>query len=256
MLHGFPEFSYGWRKQIPALAEAGFRVVVPDQRGYNLSSKPPLVADYHLNKLTEDVLAIADQLAAARICLAGHDWGAGVAWNTAIQHPNRIERLAILNVPHPSAMLHSLRANLRQLGRSWYMLVFQIPGLPERMLSANNYQAATRALLQSSRPGTFSNEDLDRYREAWSQPGALTGMINWYRAIFRSRPAFGRVTVPTRIIWGMQDRFLLPDLASESLAYCDRGDLFPFLNATHWVQHEEPDRVNELLIDFFRQETE
>jgi len=251
LLHGFPEFWYSWRKQIPALAAAGFRVVAPDQRGYNQSSKPPLVSDYHIDKLAADVLAIADQLGAARICLAGHDWGAAVAWNVAIRHPDRVERLAILNVPHPSAMLKYLRTQPRQMLRSWYMLSFQIPALPERLFAANNFQAATRALLGSSQPGTFSPADLDLYRQAWAQPGAMTAMINWYRAIFRARPVFGRVSAPTRILWGMQDRFLLPGLAAESLQHCDRAELLPFPNATHWVHHEEPDRVNQLLIELF-----
>ena len=252
LLHGFPEFWYGWRKQIAPLAEAGLRVIVPDQRGYNQSSKPPHVRDYRLQELTADVIAIADQIGRENILLVGHDWGAAVAWNTAMRYPGRIEKLAILNVPHPAVMLRFLKTNPRQMLRSWYMLFFQIPRLPELLCLRDG----ARTLLRTSRPGTFSPEDLDRYREAWRQPGAVTAMINWYRALLREIPDRAavetRVSVPTRILWGKQDRFLMSAMAAESLKYCDHGELFEFPEATHWIQHEEPERVNQLLIEFFR----
>lgn len=254
LLHGFPEFWYGWHRQIDPLAAAGFRVIVPDQRGYNLSSKPSGVASYALSELVSDVIAIADQVGQQKVFLAGHDWGAAVAWSTALLHPQRIAKLAIVNVPHPSVMLKFLNTRLRQFLRSWYMFFFQLPWLPETFLSAFNYRVAARSLAQSSRPGTFSPEDLAQYRAAWSQPGALTAMVNWYRALFRFRAKFTSrmVHVPTRILWGERDAFLLPEMARESLRYCDNAELFTFANATHWLQHEEPARVSELLIDFFR----
>lgn len=254
LLHGFPEFSYGWRRQIEPLAAAGFRVIVPDQRGYNLSSKPPSVATYALTELVSDVIAIADRLGQQRIFLAGHDWGAAVAWSTALLHPRRIVKLVVLNVPHPSVMRKFLSTHPRQFLRSWYMFFFQLPWLPEALFSAFNFRVGSRALLRSSRPGTFSPEDLAQYRSAWSQPGALTGMINWYRALFRTRAKFPdkTVRVPTRILWGERDDFLLTEMAHESLRYCTSAELFTFANATHWLQHEEPARVSELLIDFFR----
>ena len=254
LLHGFPEFCYGWRRQIEPLAAAGFRVVVPDQRGYNLSSKPPGVAAYALTELVSDVMAIADQLGQPKIFLAGHDWGAAVAWSAALLHPQRIAKLAVLNVPHPSVMRKFLSTHARQFLRSWYMFFFQLPWLPEALFSAFHFRIGARALLRSSRPGTFSTEDLAQYREAWSQPGALTGMINWYRALFRARVKFPDKTVhvPTRILWGERDAFLLTEMARESLRYCTNAELFTFANATHWLQHEEPARVSELLIDFFR----
>ena len=254
LLHGFPEFWYGWRKQIEPLAAAGFRVIVPDQRGYNLSSKPSGVAAYALTELVSDVIAIADQLGQEKIFLAGHDWGAAVAWSTALLHPQRIAKLVVLNVPHPSVMRKFLSTRPRQLLHSWYMFFFQLPWLPEGVFSAFNFRIGARALLRSSRPGTFSAEDLAQYRAAWSQPGALTGMINWYRALFRTRTKFPdkTVRVPTRILWGERDAFLLAEMAHESLRYCTSAELFTFANATHWLQHEEPARVSELLIDFFR----
>ena len=256
LLHGFPEFWYGWRKQISPLAEAGFRVIVPDQRGYNQSSKPSEVRDYRLSELTADVIAIADQIGRERILLAGHDWGASVAWNAAIRYPGRIEKLAILNVPHPAVFVRFLRTNPRQMLRSWYRLFFQIPRLPEFLFAARRFYGGIRALLRTSRKGTFSPEDIERYREAWGQPGALTAMINWYRALFREMPdpaaVEARVSVPTRILWGARDRFLLSAMAEGSLKYCNDGELFEFPDAGHWVHHEEAERVNELLIEFFR----
>jgi pimeloyl-ACP methyl ester carboxylesterase len=229
-------------------------MIVPDQRGYNLSSKPSGVAAYALSELVSDVIAIADQLGQGKIFLAGHDWGAAVAWSAALLHPQRIAKLAVLNVPHPSVMRKFLSTRPRQLLRSWYMLFFQLPWLPEAIFSAFNYRVGARSLLHSSRPGTFSAEDLAQYRAAWSQPGALTGMINWYRALFRIRARFPdkTVRVPTRILWGERDAFLLAEMAHESLRYCTNAELFTFTNATHWLQHEESVRVSELLIDFFR----
>jgi len=254
LLHGFPEFWYGWRRQIEPLAAAGFRVIVSEQRGYNLSGKPDGVSAYALTELVSDVIAIADQLGREKIFIAGHDWGAAVAWSTALLHPQRIAKLAVLNVPHPSVMRKFLSTRPRQLLRSWYMFFFQLPWLPEAVFSAFNFRIGSRALLRFSRPGTFSEEDLAQYRAAWSQPGALTGMINWYRALFRTRVKFPDkiVRVPTRILWGERDAFLLAEMARESLRYCTNAELFTFANATHWLQHEEPARVSELLIDFFR----
>jgi epoxide hydrolase 4 len=254
LLHGFPEFWYGWHRQIEPLAAAGFRVIVPDQRGYNLSSKPAGVAAYALTELVSDVIAIADQLDQEKVFLAGHDWGAAVAWSTALLHPQRIAKLAVLNVPHPSVMRKFLSRSPRQLLRSWYMFFFQLPWLPEALFSAFNYHIGASSLLRSSRPGTFSAEDLTQYRAAWSQPGTLTAMINWYRALFRFRAKFPDRTVhiPARILWGERDDFLLTEMAHESLRYCTNAELFTFANATHWLQHEEPARVSELLIDFFR----
>ena len=254
LLHGFPEFWYSWHQQIEPLASAGFRVIVPDQRGYNLSSKPRGAANYALSHLTSDVLVIAGQLNAEKFFLAGHDWGAAVAWSVALLHPQRVAKLAILNVPHPSVMRRYLASNRRQLRRSWYMFFFQLPFLPEAAFTAFNYRLGVRSLVRSSREGTFSPDDLAQYRSAWSQPHALTSMINWYRAAFRFRTQFPHSTVhvPTRILWGERDAFLLADMAHDSLRYCDSAELYTFANASHWLQHEEPARVSDLLIDFFR----
>ena len=254
LLHGFPEFWYGWRKLMEPLAIAGFRVVVPDQRGYNLSSKPAGVAAYALTQLVSDVIAIADQLSQKKVFLVGHDWGAAVAWSAALLHPQRIAKLVVLNVPHPSVMRKFMKTHPRQVLRSWYIFFFQLPWLPEALLSAFHFRVGSRSLLRSSRPGTFSAEDLAQYCAAWSQPGALTGMVHWYRALFRYPTKFPDriVHVPTRILWGERDAFLLSEMAHESLRYCAGAELYTFANASHWLQHEEPARVSELLIDFFR----
>ncbi len=253
LLHGFPEFWYGWHKQIEPLAAAGFRVIVPDQRGYNKSSKPSGVRCYALTELVSDVIAIADQLGQKRIFLAGHDWGAAVAWSVALLHPNRVAKLAILNVPHPSVMRRYLMKNRRQLRKSWYMFFFQLPYLPEAFLSASNFRRGVASLAGSSRPGTFSADDFALYRAAWSHPGALTAMIHWYRAAFRYRAKFSdrTVHVPTRILWGLRDRFLMAEMARDSLHYCTQAELITFPEATHWLQHEEPARVSQILVDFF-----
>jgi pimeloyl-ACP methyl ester carboxylesterase len=255
LLHGFPEFWYGWHHQIDALAGAGFRVVVPNQRGYDTSGKPPAIADYALPHLTSDVLAIADQSGWERFCLAGHDWGAAVAWNVALQSPQRVSRLMILNVPHPAVMLRHLKRSPSQMIRSWYILFFQLPWLPERILAANNFRLLASSLLRTSRRGTFSDEDLRRYRQAWAQPGALRAMISWYRAAARHQPKIKNplVRVPTKVLWGVHDPFLRFRMAEESLRYCEKGELARFDNCTHWLQHEAPERVNKLMIGFFRE---
>ena len=254
LLHGFPEFWYGWRYQIDALAQAGFRVLVPDQRGYNLSDKPKSVRDYNLDQLAADVVGLIDATGRDQAFLVGHDWGGGSAWWTAIKYPERVKRLAILNSPHPRVMRQNLFHNRVQRKKSWYFFLFQIPVLPERRMRKNNWRVGARALQSTSRKGTFSETDMALYREAWSQPGAATGMVNWYRAAFRSRPArvrSTRVTMPTLIIWGEKDKFLRRELAEQSVELCDKGELVFIEEASHWVQHEEPAQVNELLLKFF-----
>lgn len=252
LLHGFPEFWYCWHKEIPLLAQAGFRVIVPDQRGYNLSSKPAAVRDYALPHLTSDVLAIAGELGREKIFLAGHDWGAAVAWNTAIHFPHRIAKLAILNVPHPSVMMRRIWTPA-QLRKSWYVFFFQIPRIPEALFVAHHFRLGIDSLLRTSNPGTFTATDFEHYRRAWSQPSAVRGMIHWYRALFRYPPHIpaGKLTVPTLILWGLRDRFLLPELAAESGTQCDHVSVTYFDRASHWLPHEEPEQVSSCISQFF-----
>jgi pimeloyl-ACP methyl ester carboxylesterase len=255
LLHGFPDFSYGWRKQIPALAAAGLRVIALDQRGYNESAKPAGIRPYELPRLVGDVLAVCDQLGRKRVYLAGHDWGGIVAWAVSMRHPDRVDRLAILNAPHPAVARRYLTSNLRQMLSSWYLLLFQIPGLPEKLFAAKDFKIGVRTLETSSLPGTFSRDDLQEYRRAWSHPGALTAMINWYRALARfSQPAdFAgvRIPAPSLLLWGGRDKFLLTSMAQECVNYCDHGHLVVFPGETHWLHLEEPERVNRLLVEHF-----
>lgn len=254
LLHGFPEFWYGWRKQIPALADAGYRVIVPDQRGYNLSDKPKGVRAYTVDELAGDIIGLIDALGYKQINLIGHDWGAMVAWVFAIRYPERLRRLGILNVPHPAVILNFLRrGDPEQLRRSWYIFAFQIPWLPEYFLRINGWRNTVRVLRGSGKIHTFSNEDIVEYKKAWAQPGAMTAMINWYRAAVRHWPKMPRdlcVHVPTLIIWGMKDVALSHRMARPSMDYCDDGKLVFFEDATHWVQHDETENVNQLLVEF------
>jgi len=255
LLHGFPEYWAGWRQQIPALAAAGYRVWAPDQRGYNTSDKPPGVAAYNLDELALDVVGLIDAAGAQKVFVAGHDWGAAVAWWLGIKHADRLEKLAILNVPHPAVMRRRLRTHFSQLRKSWYMFFFQLPWLPERVLARNGGERFMRGIQVSSPPGAFSEEDVQGYLAAWAQPGAWTGMINWYRAMFQKPPTPARsyrVTLPTRILWGKRDAVLEWEMAETSLELCDQGELFFIAEAAHFVQHDAPARVNELLVDFFR----
>lgn len=255
LLHGFPEFWYGWRAQIPALAAAGFRVVAPDQRGYNLSDKPESIGAYVVDELAGDVAGLIGVFGRDRAFVAGHDWGANVAWRLAMMHPERVERLAILNVPHPRAFLRALRTRPEQWRRSWYIAFFQLPRLPEALLRRDDFRPLCTSMVRSGPSGTFRTEDLERYREAWAQPGALRAMIDWYRAPRRQRggsfPAT-RITPPTLVLWGERDAFLVPELAPWSVEWCDDGRLLVVENASHWVQHETPERVSDALIAFFR----
>lgn len=253
LLHGFPEFWYGWRHQIGPLAEAGFRVLAPDQRGYGASDKPPGVRSYRLDTLADDAVGLVDAIGRDRATIVGHDWGGIVAWAAMARHPGRFDRAAIINAPHPDAMRRELKTNPAQMLRSWYAFFFQIPWLPETMFRAHDWRGLTRGLERSSRPGTFSPIDLELYKQAWSKPGAITAMIHWYRAWFRDRssPADDPlIRVPTLILWGVRDRFIGPGVARSSFALCRDARMEWFDEATHWVHHEEPDRVNRLLVEF------
>ena len=207
LLHGFPETWRCWIRQIPGLSAAGCRVIVPDQRGYNLSDKPKGIKAYRLEELTKDILGLINALEYEKVNLVGHDFGALVGWMLAIKHPERLHRLGILNVPHPAVIWRFLRRDFEQMRRSLYALFFQLPWLPETILRIGNWRVASSGLCRSGRPNAFTNEDIEQYKEAWSQPGAMTAMLNWYRAArYRPETANGmQVHVRTLILWGVQD---------------------------------------------------
>jgi epoxide hydrolase 4 len=253
LLHGFPEFYYGWRKQIPALVEAGCRVIVPDQRGYNLSDKPKGVKAYGVYTLVDDIIGLIDASGYEKVNLVGHDWGAVVSWALALKYPERLHRLSIMNVPHPAVMKRFLQRDFEQFRRSWYVFFFQLPWLPETGMRQDDWRGAERVLRGSGKTHTFTNEDIEKYKEAWSQPGAMTSMINWYRAAFRYPPSMmkdPRIKVPTLMMWGMKDFALSHRMARPSMDYVDEGNLILFPDATHWVHLDAADEVNHYLIDF------
>jgi pimeloyl-ACP methyl ester carboxylesterase len=254
LLHGFPEFWYGWREQIQPLANAGLRVWVPDQRGYNLSDKPRGIASYSIDELANDVIGLIDAAGTDKCYLAGHDWGAAVAWWVAIKYPDRLDRLAILNVPHPAVMAQTLSRSLSQLKKSWYMFFIQIPWLPEAMLRNNDWELMVRMLKSSAKPGLFNDKDIEQYIQSWWHKGAITSMLNWYRAILQQPPNIlgdMRVRVPSLILWGARDFALSREMAQPSLELCDQGKLVFFENSSHWVQHDESEIVNRYLLEFF-----
>lgn len=260
LLHGFPEAWFAWQHQIPALAAAGYRVVAPDMRGYNLSSKPAGVRAYTTDLLTGDVAALIRAVgdrrpdgSVAPATVVGHDWGAAVAWLFAMRHPELLARLAILNVPHPARMMQGLRT-LRQLRKSWYIFFFQLPWLPERSFRARDFAVLRQTLRRDPvRPGAFGDEDIARYIEAARLPGALTGGMNYYRALIRHPQAAGavqRIDAPVLVIWGEQDRYLGPELAEPSPKWVPNCRVERLPGASHWVQADAPERVNALLTGF------
>lgn len=253
LLHGFPEFWYGWKHQIAALAGNGFRVWAPDQRGYNLSDKPKKVREYQMDYLVEDIVGLIKQTGKEKVFLVGHDWGGLVAWKVAKEYPELINKLVILNAPHLSAMSKHVRKHPSQLLKSSYILFFQLRGIPEKMASRSDWQLATEAIQNTSNEGTFSKNDLKEYRLAWSKPNAMQSMINWYRAnlnFFASAKVTDQITVPTYVIWGMKDQFLSWKLAEKSLEFCDQGQGTLLGESTHWLHHEKPEQISHLITNF------
>ncbi|WP_066411405.1 alpha/beta fold hydrolase [Halorubrum aethiopicum] len=250
LLHGFPEFWYGWHRSIEPLVDAGYRVLVPDQRGYNRSEKPEGTRPYRVGELSKDVVDLVRSTGSESAHLVGHDWGGAVAWNVALRHPDAVDRLVAVNIPHPTVFEETLTSNPRQTLRSWYMFFFQLPRLPEWFQRRGGYRPLVNSL-RGAAGDPFTEEDLDRYRAAWSRERGLTGMINWYRALFRHTedPPREQVTVPTAVIWGERDGYLLAEMADRSVEYCENGRLERIPDATHWVHHERPERVTDLVID-------
>src|SRR3977135_2068074 len=217
LLHGFPECWYSWRHQLPVLGRR-HHVIAPDMRGYNLSDKPARVQDYRIETLVEDVGSLIRYFGKNQAAIVAHDWGAGVAWALAQRHPEMVSRLVAMQVPPPAAW----RANftLRQLRHSWYMFFFQLPRLPERWASGNDFARVAKMYRETSaRSDAFTDEDIEVYKEALRQPGALTAGINYYRAnvfnsLFRGgveapKEDDGRIRVPTLFIYGEQDQAVL-----------------------------------------------
>jgi len=256
LLHGFPEFWWSWRYQIPALAAAGFHVVAPDMRGYNLSDKPKGVQNYYVNHLTTDVAGLIKAMGEEKAVVVGHDWGAGIAWAFAMSYPKMLDKLIILNGPHPAKMMQGLRKP-SQLRKSWYMFFFQLPTLPEYRFAAKNYRMIRGAFRVDLGRNVLSDADLDRYVEAISQPDALESAINYYRAAFRAGlmgklKNWPKIDKPVMVIWGERDRYLGNDLADPGRDVVPNLRLEKLPESSHWVQVDGRGRVNELILDFLK----
>jgi pimeloyl-ACP methyl ester carboxylesterase len=254
LLHGFPEFWYGWRHQIDELAGAGYRVLAPDQRGYNLSDRPRGSAAYDLDLLAMDILGLADDLGARTFFLVGHDWGSAVGWWIASRFPGRMERFVALSAPHPAVWKHAMRHIPEQRNKSRYVNAFRLPWLPEILMRRRDFKLIADALRECRRPEGCTDADLMKYREAWSVPGALTSMLNWYRAFLDkhiSLESIPRIDIPVLIIWGRDDKYGVAELAEHSARLCDNASVV-YLEASHWVQHEQVEPVNKILLDFLK----
>jgi epoxide hydrolase 4 len=261
LLHGFPECWWSWRHQLrrfrddPALA-AQFTVVAPDMRGYNQTDRPNW--GYELDVLTQDLIELIRALGYARAIVAGHDWGGNIAWSLAIAHPDVVERLIALNIPHPALFAEGVR-NWRQMLRSWYILFFQLPFLPEAAIRRNDYAFMEQVLRGTAiDPATFSDQDIAIYKRAIAQPGAVTAALNYYRVLVQqgSRGMFRgtgmRVTMPTLMIWGEQDTALGKELTYGTGRFVRDLRIHYIPNCSHWVQQERPDEVNAAIVGFLR----
>ncbi len=267
-LHGFPEFWYAWKKQL-AYFSRDHRAVAPDMRGYNLSSKPAEVAQYELKLLVEDVRALAERLGHKRFVLAGHDWGGVVAWAFAAAHPEYLDKLVIINAPHPAVFDRELRQNPAQQQASQYMLIFRTPAA-EQILAAGNFANMEATVLKPGlQQGYFGPEDREAYLQAWSQPGAITGGLNYYRAA-HAGPASGpeqrseelaaqvkalRIEVPTLVIWGEKDPYLLTGNLNGLEQYVPDLTVRRVPDGSHWVIHEQPELINSYIREFIESGT-
>lgn len=258
LLHGFPDFWYVWRFQIPELAKH-FRVVAPDLRGYNQTDKPMGVENYRLNSLAGDVLGLIKALNETRAIIIGHDWGGVIAWSFAAFNPEYTEKLVVLNAPHPNAYTNRTKHSFRQLQKSWYVFFFQIPSVPEEVLSRNDYSfLKSMVKLSFMNKEVLTDEDLKFYVEAWSHPGALTAMMNYYRMnmnpsiLFSERTiTFPKITMPTLVIWGEQDVALSKNLIENMEEFVDAPYSIEYIpNCGHWVQLEQPTLVNKIIDEF------
>lgn len=282
LLHGFPEFWWSWREQLPALAAAGYRVVAADLRGYNLSDKPSEIEDYAIEHLVEDLRLLIAHCGQERAAIVGHDWGGQIAWQFAMDYPQQTERVIVLNAPHPQRMQEALsgRPNLRQLRRSWYMFVFQAPRLPERWLATNDYERVGLIFRETAaHREAFPPDVLRRFRTAAARPGAMTAALHYYRVAVRRggremwqqlraaapaalKPILGdvpqpeprvwpRINAPALLVWGEQDTALGREL-TEGMEPLFSGpfELVYMPDCAHWVQQECPQDVNRLLLDF------
>jgi pimeloyl-ACP methyl ester carboxylesterase len=265
-VHGFPEFWYEYKNQLEEFGK-DYLAVAPDMRGYNLSAKPAELEKYEVKYMVEDLRQLAEKLGHKKFTLVAHDWGGAIAWAFAIAHPEALEKLVIINAPHPGVFQRELKDNPAQQEASRYMLMFRSPQA-EQMLSANNYAALVQAVLgEGLKTGAFTEEDKKLYIEAWSQPGALTGGLNYYRAARVGPPTESgekselnfaaslnslTVKVPTLVIWGEKDTALLTGNLEGLDKYVPKLTIKRIPDGTHWVIHEKPALVNQYIREFIQ----
>jgi pimeloyl-ACP methyl ester carboxylesterase len=255
MLHGFPEFYWTWRHQLGALSAAGLWAVAPDLRGYNESDKPKGVSAYEVEKMAADIAGLIRALGRKKAIIVAHDWGGIVAWSFAQEHPEMLERLAVLNIPHPLVMANGLRRPA-QMKKSWYVFFFQLPFLPERAVLKDDFAFVRRTFRADKLPA----EDIERFIDALRAPGAVRSAINYYRAGFR-RVLLGRlpklrtIEQPVLVIWGDKDRYLGSEMATPPKRFVSNARVVHLPSSSHWVQNDAPDKVSELLVDFIREQS-
>jgi len=260
-LHGFPEFWHEWKNQLSEFGR-GYQAVAPDMRGYNLSSKPIEVEQYRMKYLIEDIRALSEHLGYKKFILVAHDWGGGVAWPFAIRYPDYLEKLIIINAPHPATFIRELRDNPEQRKASQYILVHRTPEA-EDILARNNYAVLVINLLGDGlKQGYFTEEDRKAYIEAWSRPGALTGGLNYYRAAnlgsftgesddnLSADLSLFTVAVPTLVIWGEKDKYLLTGNLEGLEKYVPDLTVKRIPDGSHWVIHEKPGLINSYIREF------
>lgn len=251
-LHGFPEFWYSWRHQLDYFADR-YTCVALDLRGYNDSDKPQGIENYRMEVLVEDVRGAIAALGYDQAVLVGHDWGGAIAWAFAYAHPELLRSLVVMNMPHPAKFAEGLRTP-QQLLRSWYIAAFQLPFLPELLLQAGDHWAIGQILQGMAIDKTaFSAADLQAYKTAAAKPGALTAMVNYYRAVSPGdQPAqsWGLLAVPTLLIWGEEDAALGKELTLGTEAYVRHLRLRYIPHCSHWVQQEQPHQVNALMAEW------
>ena len=261
LLHGFPECWYSWRHQLVSLGER-FRVVAPDLRGYNLSDKPERVEDYRTGRLVDDVTGLIRHLGAREAAVVGHDWGAAVAWAVAQHYPDYVWKLVALQVPPPAVWAKNI--TLKQLLMSWYMFFFQLPSLPEWFIRRDDFAAIEKMLRAGARAGTFTDEDIEVYKSAMREPGALTAAVNYYRANLggRLKQIFKkgdytkqeRIRVPTLFIYGERDIAIAPETVENIAAYVDAPySEVRFAKGGHWIQQEYAEEVSATLSSFLEE---
>jgi pimeloyl-ACP methyl ester carboxylesterase len=252
MLHGFPEFWYSWRHQIPEFAR-DHKVVALDLRGYNDSDKPEAKSAYVMAEFIKDIKGVIEGLGYERCVLVGHDWGGAIAWSFAYAYPALVDRLIVLNLPHPAKFAEGLRTP-QQLLRSAYIFFFQFPVLPELLIQWNDFQALEAAFKgMAVDKTTFSNDDIEAYKNAFAKRDALTATLNYYRNMFAqglTTSDWGILTVPTLLIWGEADAALGKELTYGTEKYVQDFRIRYIPNCSHWVQQERSQLVNQLMREF------